>query len=253
MEIKLRINSKHITVDGATLQNDVAPTILNDRTMVPLRVIAELLGYNVTWDPKEKEVTVFDRVKYFKTVDDCAIDFYMCFNAMSIGIFREMGATVKKCDKGFYWTGVCIGNPEDVPEYKFDFDGAVAILHTHGGSGGAKNTISPKDRALAKKRKMPIYMCSPVGQCWKYYPDDERKLKSSATVLFYDKAPVDLRCLEHLEKEGYKGLAKNIIEFKKYFPKYYDLKDEPYGHIADYYNKMFAKGEVYVQRLDTYY
>ncbi|MBE7038841.1 MAG: hypothetical protein E7404_08070 [Ruminococcaceae bacterium] len=205
---------------------------------------AELFGYNVHWNDTTKEVTIFDRIKYFKTIDDCAIDFYMNFNAMSIGIFREMGATVKKCDKGFYWDGVCIGNQEDIPEYKFDFDGAVAILHTHGGCGGAKNTISPKDRALAKKRKMPIYMCSPVGQCWKYYPEEK-------SIMFYDGAPVDLRCLKHLEKEGYRGLEKNVAKFNEYFPKYYDLKDEPYGHTADYYNKMFAIGEVYVLRADA--
>ena len=244
MNIKLKIDSNIIEVDGIKKENEVAPIILNDRTYVPLRCIAELFGYNVTWNDTNKEVTIFDRVKYFKTVDDCAIDFYMHFNAMSIGIFREMGATIKKCDKGFYWSGVCIGNPEDVPEYKFDFDGAVAILHTHGGCGGAKNSVSPKDRALAKKHKMPIFMCSPVGQCWKYYPDD-------ASVLFYDKAPVDLRCLEHLEKEGYKGLEKNIARFNEYFPNYQDLSDQPLGHTADYYNKMFAKGEVYVLRADA--
>lgn len=246
MNIKLKPNDKTIIVDGVPFENDVAPIILNDRTLVPLRCIAELFGYNVGWNDKTKEVSIYDRKKYFETVDDCAIDFYMYFNAMSIGIFREMGATVKKGNEGFYWSGVCIGNQDDVPEYKFDFDGAVAILHTHGGCGGAKNSVSPKDRALAKKHNMPIFMCSPVGQCWKYYPDD-------TSVLFYDGAPTDLRCLEHLKKEGYKGLEKNIARFNEYFKHYYDLTDEPYGHTADYYNKMFSKGEVYVMRVDADY
>ena len=247
MNIKLKANDKTILVDGTPFENDVAPVQLNDRTYVPLRCIAELFGYNVNWNENTEEVTIFDRKKYFDTIDECAIDFYMHFNAMSIGIFRELGATVKKCDLGYYWSSVCIGNAKDVPSYKFDFDNAYAILHTHGGAGGASNELSTDDKKLANKKKMPIYMASPVGQCWKYDPNAEVKKE----VMFYDGAPTDLRSIKALEKIGYKNLEKNVEKFNQYFPIYHDLKDEPYGHTADYYNKMFAKGEVYVLRVDA--
>lgn len=246
MNIKLIAGRRQILVNNELVEIDVAPIQMNDRTLVPLRFIAEQLGYNVDWNDETEVVTIFDRKTHFNNLDDCAIDFYMHFNAMSIGMFREMGATIKKDNEGYYWTGVCIGNQDDVPEYKFDLDSAVAILHTHGGSGGSKNSISPKDRALSKKYNIPIYMCSPVGQCWKYIPD-------SKSIMFYDGAPVDLRCIKHLEKEGYKNLEKNIERFNEYFPMYHDLTDQVYGHTADYYNKMFAKGEIYVQRIDGNY
>ena len=37
-------------VDGGALQTDVPPTILNGRTLVPLRAIFEALDADVTWD-----------------------------------------------------------------------------------------------------------------------------------------------------------------------------------------------------------
>ena len=38
-----------VIVNGKTLEMDVAPIIVNDRTMVPMRAIFEALGANVTW------------------------------------------------------------------------------------------------------------------------------------------------------------------------------------------------------------
>ena len=247
MNIKLTIGDKNINSDGNNIKMDVAPFISNNRTFVPVRFISECLGKNVFWDDKKKEVTIYDRKVYFDTMNECAIDFYMYFNAMSIGIFREIGATIKYDSNGYYWDGVCIGKAKELPKYKLDFVGAVAILHTHGGCGGASNSIAPADKDLACKHNMPIYMCSPVGQCWVYDPNSDNK----KSIMFYDGAPVDLRCLKQLEKEGYKNLEKNIARFNEYFKRYYDLDDQPLGHIADYYNKMFSKGEVYVLRIDA--
>lgn len=45
-------------IDGNYIKSDVAPVIENDRTLVPLRVISENLGYNVDWNPETKEVTI---------------------------------------------------------------------------------------------------------------------------------------------------------------------------------------------------
>ena len=38
-----------ITVDGEYITPDSDPTIVNDRTLVPIRAVAEKLGYNVNW------------------------------------------------------------------------------------------------------------------------------------------------------------------------------------------------------------
>lgn len=38
-----------VLVNGTAIEMDVAPVIVNDRTMVPMRAIFEALGANVTW------------------------------------------------------------------------------------------------------------------------------------------------------------------------------------------------------------
>jgi len=47
-----------ITLNGATLKTDVAPTIINDRTMVPLRAISEATGADVYWIESERIVII---------------------------------------------------------------------------------------------------------------------------------------------------------------------------------------------------
>ncbi len=51
--------AENITVylDGDSLDFDVPPQIINDRTMVPMRVIFEALGYTVNWEGETKTVT----------------------------------------------------------------------------------------------------------------------------------------------------------------------------------------------------
>ena len=50
-DIKIEINCKNVI-------SDVSPFIEKDRTLVPIRVISENLGYEVGWDNKSKKVTV---------------------------------------------------------------------------------------------------------------------------------------------------------------------------------------------------
>ena len=47
-----------IYVDGTQVYPDADPFITNGRTMVPIRVIAEALGYNVGWDAPSKCITL---------------------------------------------------------------------------------------------------------------------------------------------------------------------------------------------------
>lgn len=54
----LKIGSKNAKAFGKDVENDVAPIIRNDRTMLPARFIAENLGATVEWNADEKKVTI---------------------------------------------------------------------------------------------------------------------------------------------------------------------------------------------------
>ncbi|MGI6344038.1 MAG: stalk domain-containing protein [Bacillota bacterium] len=56
--IELTIGSKTAYVNGTPRALDAAPTIINGRTMVPYRFLAENLGAQVHWDPAQSKVTV---------------------------------------------------------------------------------------------------------------------------------------------------------------------------------------------------
>lgn len=46
-----------ILFNGETLATDVAPVIVHDRTLVPMRIIFEALGYSIEWNSSTKVVT----------------------------------------------------------------------------------------------------------------------------------------------------------------------------------------------------
>ena len=47
-----------IIIDGETVSSDVAPQIINSRTMVPIRVISENLNASVYWNGNDRSITV---------------------------------------------------------------------------------------------------------------------------------------------------------------------------------------------------
>ncbi len=47
-----------LTIDGTVIQSDIAPFIDNGRTFVPVRVISENLGANVSWDGTTRTVGI---------------------------------------------------------------------------------------------------------------------------------------------------------------------------------------------------
>lgn len=59
-----------IIVDGKALKSDVPPTIVEGRTMVPMRVIFEELGASVTWIPDSQMI----RATYREKIIDLKID-----------------------------------------------------------------------------------------------------------------------------------------------------------------------------------
>lgn len=76
------IDEKKYQKDDAELMNDVAPVIQCDRTMLPIRVVAENLGATVTWNEPEQSVTITmgdkEIVIYigqsFALVDGCPVE-----------------------------------------------------------------------------------------------------------------------------------------------------------------------------------
>lgn len=57
-EIVLTIGSTEAIVNGEEYTLDVAPVIMNNRTLVPIRFISEALGYEVSWDEATQQVKI---------------------------------------------------------------------------------------------------------------------------------------------------------------------------------------------------
>ncbi|WP_248479852.1 N-acetylmuramoyl-L-alanine amidase [Tepidibacter aestuarii] len=54
----VKIPITKVKLDGKYLEGDVPPVILNDRTLVPVRLVSENLGAKVSWDAKNYEVHI---------------------------------------------------------------------------------------------------------------------------------------------------------------------------------------------------
>jgi hypothetical protein len=57
--VSLTIGSTQATVNGQPSSLDVAPFLVGDRTLVPLRFIAQSLGASVNWNDANSTVTIF--------------------------------------------------------------------------------------------------------------------------------------------------------------------------------------------------
>lgn len=54
----MRVGDREMSVNGAAVTLDAEPRIENDRTLVPLRAVAESFGADVQWDGDTKTVTI---------------------------------------------------------------------------------------------------------------------------------------------------------------------------------------------------
>ena len=57
--ITVQINNPSIYYDGGVYYCDVSTKVISDRTLVPLRAIAECAGCDVEWDGNEKTVFIY--------------------------------------------------------------------------------------------------------------------------------------------------------------------------------------------------
>ena len=58
VELKMTLGKTDYTVNGKTKTMDVAPIIRNDRTMLPVRYVAEALGAEIAWDGTTSTATI---------------------------------------------------------------------------------------------------------------------------------------------------------------------------------------------------
>jgi len=58
VHVVLHVGKNTYTINGVEKTMDVSATIINSRTMVPIRVISEAFGYSVQWDDSQKKVTI---------------------------------------------------------------------------------------------------------------------------------------------------------------------------------------------------
>lgn len=54
--VELWLNNPQLIADGEAITAEVPPLLMNERTMVPLRVISEKMGWKVSWDEKTRSV-----------------------------------------------------------------------------------------------------------------------------------------------------------------------------------------------------
>lgn len=58
VNVKLKIDSKKAYINGTETAMDVAPRIIKNRTMIPVRFVSEAAGCQVSWDGKNRIVSV---------------------------------------------------------------------------------------------------------------------------------------------------------------------------------------------------
>lgn len=235
--IKIKINSNMLVKNGTQLFMDTFPFLKEGRTFVPVRFIAEALGYNVDWNNETQEITIYGRRKYFDTIEDCAYDWGMHFNAPSIAIFKEFAGIIFKNDSGYYWDNVIIGRDKEVNITAPDIRKGVAFIHSHsGGRPAMTDTMTKADKDLANAAKRPCYMVD-SGGCLHVYDATAKTVKEKQQKKVREGLPVDAKYVDMLES------AENM---RKYFnSNYHDLSEYEIGYIADFYNKMYMAGKKY--------
>ena len=64
--VSASVGAPRIFVNNYFVDSDAAPVIENGRTLVPIRIISEKLGYNVDWDAATKTVEITGDAKTIK-------------------------------------------------------------------------------------------------------------------------------------------------------------------------------------------
>lgn len=71
--IRLTVDSNTAYYNGNNVELDTAPAIVNERTMLPVRFIAESFGFKVDWDNDSRTISISEQVAEVSTEETIAI------------------------------------------------------------------------------------------------------------------------------------------------------------------------------------
>lgn len=125
--INCTIDSYVMYVNGVEKQLDVPPMIVDNRTLVPVRFVAEALGCSVGWDGDNKIVTITSKDNCYPGTD--IISFTSVTNLTSKGVFKD--------EAGFIFNEYVITDLDSIVEYidALTADGWTVARHDEGTSG----------------------------------------------------------------------------------------------------------------------
>ena len=230
MNIQMKLNSKDIYINGVKTKSDVEPIAKNGRTLVPIRMIAELFGIKVEWKQKTQEVLISNRRKYFDEIDNCAADWAMYFNALSTALYVELSGIIYYDENGYFWDNVRIGETQSAHIPSTDIRKGVAAIHSHGGNKpDMTKQMSNADKKIARMSGCPLYMVDSGGTLWVYTSGNRNQEKVMENLV---------------ASSRWCDVSKTANIMNKYFKDgYFGLSDEyPFGFVADYYNRLYMHG-----------
>lgn len=74
LELKLRIGSEIMTINGRSRIMDVVPVIKNEITLVPIKFVTEAFNISAYWMPETRQVRIVEGAKeFFLTVDSSMV------------------------------------------------------------------------------------------------------------------------------------------------------------------------------------
>ncbi len=99
--ISLTINQNIMYVNGESVKLDVAATIINDRTLVPIRAISEAFNCKVGWDGKESLVSIINDTESYSMVyapnnRSMAVPVSEIANYLKVGWYRNADLKTEK-------------------------------------------------------------------------------------------------------------------------------------------------------------
>lgn len=151
----------YTTVTDSEITNitsEVAPKIMNDRTMIPLRVIAESLDADVDWNPETYEVTIFSK-QYKKAVAELTADGTELADAIAnnaVTAYLEVDKQeVKKGD--VVNVTIALSNTEKISDYRISGVSAGVMYDVENFTyGGYKTYINGEET--------PVYIGADNGE-----------------------------------------------------------------------------------------
>ncbi len=101
--VSIIIGSKTAKVNGENIQMQIPPKIINNKTMIPVRFIAEALNFDVQWDKASRYILIREKQNVDETQSIVEKTTEETSNADIIYGYEEEGAILKnvKCEDGF--------------------------------------------------------------------------------------------------------------------------------------------------------